>query len=198
MVVAEAIQQVEQTEQFISAEAFYELANSPEYADKMVELIEGVIVEMSQPGGKHGHVTMKFSLRIGNFVEVNDLGWVTAAETGFITGKKPNGRDTVRGLDIAFIAKNRAPHGLPEGNIPFAPDLAVEVVSPHNSASDIHNKVQELLRIGTRLVWVVYYDSHTVVVHTPNGAKTLTVDDTLDGGEVLPGFTLNIQEIFGS
>lgn len=183
---------------FISAEEFYEIANSPEYADVQIELVEGEIVEMSKAGWKHGQVTFELSYKLGGFVKTHDLGMITAAETGFILGRKPDGRDTVRGLDIAFIRKERMSDEILEGNVPFAPDLAVEVVSPGNTALDIHNKVLELLRAGTMLIWVVYYDSETVVVHTPSGAKTLTVDDTLDGGEVLPGFTLVVREIFRS
>lgn len=183
-------------EKYVSAEEFFEIANSPENADKLLELVEGVIVEMSKPRGKRGQVTFKFGLRIGNFVEQHDLGWMTAAETGFILVKNPQGRDTVRGIDIAFVRKDRAPKGLPERNVPFAPDLAVEVVSPNNTALEIHNKVLELLRAGTTLIWVAYYDSQTVVVHTPDGAKTLTAQDTLDGSNILPGFKIKVSEIF--
>lgn len=181
----------------ISADEFFEIAHSPEYEDVDVELVNGEIVIMGKAGGLHGVVTFEFGLFIGNFVKANKLGWVTAAETGYIVGRKEDGRDTVRGYDVAFVALARAPQGLPVGNIPFAPDLAVEVISPNNRTGDTHKKVLELLRAGTRLVWVAYPDTQTVVVHTPNGSRTLEADEVLEGGEVLPGFMLRVGEIFG-
>lgn len=180
----------------ISAEEFLLMTQLPENAEKSLELVEGVVVEMVKPGGKHGGVTMKLGRRIGNWVEERDLGYVTAAETGFILAKKPNGKDTVRGLDIAYIAKQRLPDGLPDGHIPFAPDLAVEVISPGNDAADIQLKIRELLRAGCRLIWIVYPITETVEVITGAGSHTLEIDAALDGGDVLPGFALPVRDVF--
>jgi Uma2 family endonuclease len=183
-------------ERYITAEEFELLARSPEYAEKRIELVEGIVVEISKAGGEHGVFTGNLFGHIWAFNRLPKLGWVTAAETGFVIAKRPDGRDSVRGLDIAFVRMERAPQGLPKGNVPFAPDLAVEVISPHNEAEDIHNKVLQLLRAGTEIIWIVYPESRTVVVHTKDGAKTLTEEDTLDGGAVLPGFTLPVKAIF--
>lgn len=188
----------EPQQKYISAEEYIILAQSAEYADKTIELVEGVIVEMSKPGGKHGVITMRFGGRILYFVEDHKLGWVTAAETGYILERNPGGKDTVRGLDIAFVALHRAPDGLPEGAVPFAPDLAVEVISPGNSASEINRKIRELLKAGTRLIWIVHPDTQTIDVHTTSGAHTLEIGDTLDGGDVLAGFTMAVGEVFGA
>ncbi len=182
---------------FYSAEEFAELAQSPEYADKLIELVNGEIVEMTKPGGKHGIRAMTLGAHLHQFVKAHNLGWVTAAETGYILGRSPSGRDTVRGLDVAFVARARVPEGLPDGPVPFAPDFAAEIISPRNSAADIHAKVRELLRAGTRLIWIFYPDTETVVVHTPpSGAQTFERDAVLDGGDVLPGFTLSVKDIF--
>jgi Uma2 family endonuclease len=186
----------EPIERLISAEEFILIAQLPENADKSLELIEGVVVEMVKPGGKHGGVTMKLGRKIGNWVEERDLGYVTAAETGFILGQKASGKVSVRGLDIAFIAKDRLPNGLPEGHIRIAPDLAVEVISPGNDAGDIQRKVRELLHAGCRLIWVVYPATQTIEVITSAGSHTLEAADTLAGGEVLPGFTLTVRDVF--
>jgi Uma2 family endonuclease len=78
----------------------------------------------------------------------------------------------------------------------FAPDLAVEVVSPNDSDKDIARKVREYLQYGTRMVVVVYPDSRKVAVHSPTGRQTLTEDGTLDGGDVLPGLKLAVRDIF--
>ncbi|GAB4521216.1 MAG: Uma2 family endonuclease [Anaerolineae bacterium] len=183
-------------EQFITVEAFWELLNAPEYTDKRLELVYGEVIEMSKPGGKHGVITGNLFGHIWTLVRQQRLGYVTAAETGYILERRSDGRDLVRGLDIGFVRLERAPDGLPDGFVPFAPDLAVEVISSGNSASDIHNKVLELLRAGTALIWIVYPDSHTVTVYTAHGARILTIEDTLDGSDVLPGFTLPLRTLF--
>lgn len=185
-------------QQYISAEAFWEIIQRPEYADKRVELIEGVIVETTPPPPrwKHGVIVGVIFGFIWNFVRTHRLGLVTGAETGYVLYRDEEGKDVVRGLDVGFVAAARVPEILPQGHVPFAPDLAVEVVSPGNSASEMHAKVRQLLRGGTRLIWVAYPDTQTVVVHTSLGAQTLELDDILDGLDVLPGFKLPIRDIF--
>ena len=182
--------------QYISVEEFLELAQRPEYQDRRLELVEGEIIEMSKPTIRHGVITMRLSVKIANYVDENDLGWVTAAETGFILARNPAGRGTVRGLDIAFISKAKAPNPLPFKLFELAPDLAVEVISPGNTADDIHDKVRELLKMGTPLIWLVHSRTRTVVVHTSAGAVTYEESDTLSGGDVLPGFEVRVGDIF--
>ena len=183
-------------EQYINAETFLELAQLPQYADRSLELVEGEIVDMSKPTGEHGEITMWLSVKIANHVFENELGRVTAADTGFILEHNPDGRDTVRGLDIAFISKTKAPKPLPRKLVDLAPDLAVEVISPGNRASDIHRKIRQLLKAGTALIWIVYAETRTVVVHTPAGAITREESDILSGGDVLPGFEVSVGDIF--
>ncbi len=182
--------------QYISASDFLEIVENPEYDDRIVELVEGEIVEMSKPTGLHGQITLLFSLKIGNYVLSNGLGVVTAADTGFIVERNPDGRDTVRGLDIAFISSTRVPDVLPDQLVDVVPDLAVEVISPSNEAADIHRKIRQLLAAGTTLVWIVYPTTRTVEVHMRSGATTLEEDDVLSGGDVLPGFEVPVREIF--
>lgn len=181
---------------FISAEGFFELVGRPEYEDRSVELVEGEIVEMSKPGGLHGQITMILSLKIANHVMDNGLGIVTAAETGFILERNPDGRDTVRALDIAFLSRARVPGVLPDNLVEVAPDLAVEVISPSNKTADTHRKIRQLLAAGTALVWIVHPETGTVEIHTDSGATTLEGGDTLSGGDVLPGFEIPVREIF--
>ena len=182
--------------QYISVEEFLELVDQPQYQDRRLELVEGEIVEMSLPGGEHGEITGWLYMKIASYVYANDLGRVTVADTGFILKRNPAGRDTVRGLDIAFISKAKAPNPLPRGWIEFAPDLAVEVISPGNSADDIHRKVRELLKAGTPLIWLVYAETRTVVAHTSASAVTYEESDTLTGGDALPGFEVRVGDIF--
>ena len=181
---------------YISAERFFELAGNPEYDDRSIELVEGEIIEMSKAGGLHGQITMLLSLKIANYVVDRKLGIVTSAETGFILERNPDGRDTVRALDIAFLSIARVPAVLPDHLVDVAPDLAVEVISPSNKATDMHRKIRQLLAAGTSLVWIVHPETRTVEVHTRSGASTLEEGDKLSGGDVLPGFELPVREIF--
>ena len=185
-------------EQFITAESFLALVEQPQYQDRVLELVEGAIIEMSKPTLKHGIITMRLAVLIANHVDAKDLGVVTAAETGFVLERNPHGRDTVRGLDIAFVSKSRVPESLEYTWYETGPDLAVEVISPNNRAGDIHLKVMQLLNAGTRLIWLIYPESRTIVTHTATGANTLYESDTLSGGDVLPGFEIRVGDIFPS
>jgi Uma2 family endonuclease len=186
-------------QKLLNADEFWELLKQPENADKRWELYEGVIHEMAGgTGGEHGEITHQTARLIGNFVADHKLGRMTAAETCYVLYKNPTGKDTVHCPDVGFVTIDRAPKPLTAGYVPFAPDFAVEVMSPGNDAIVMHNKVLNYLRYGTRLVWIIYPDSQTIVVHTKAGAKTYTVDDTLDGADVLHGFTLSVKDIFPS
>ncbi len=183
-------------ERSYTAEAFWEIYGGK----KFVELVNGEPRETMPAGGEHGGITNQLGRHIGSFVEEHNLGYVTAAETGYILYKDPTpqGKDTVRGPDVGFITLHRLPEGLPEKYIPFGPDLAVEVISPGNSADDIQEKIDDyfLPDTGTRLVWVVYPRSKTVNIHTREGSKRVGIDGILDGGDVLPGFRLEVARVF--
>jgi Uma2 family endonuclease len=184
-------------EKFYTAEEFWEFSHRPENANKRLALVEGEIREMTPAGGEHGEITFDFGLVIGNFVKARNLGRVTAAETGYILDADPiTGKDTVRGPDIGFVSIERAPQPFRGKFIPMPPDLAIEVVSPDDRADEIEAKVQLYLRYGVRMVVVVYPSSKSVVVHRSDRMYRLTSEDTLDFGDVLPGFTLKVSEIF--
>ena len=185
-------------ERYISAEAFWEIAHLPENADKHLELIEGVIYEMPPAGLEHGTDAGNFFGFIWTYVRQHDLGLVTAAETGYIVHTDANGKNTILAPDVGFIAKARMTAEPSKKYAPLAPDLAVEMVSPNDTAAEIHAKVNQYLQYGTRAVWVAYPQTRTVVVHTRAGAQTLSEADTLDGGDILPGFALAVREIFSA
>ncbi len=166
---------------------------SHEADGKRYELDEGELIEMAPTGDIHGIVALWIGYLLVSYVKAHDLGKVTAAETGFILAKNP---EVTRAPDVAFIAKARLVP-LTGGYFPLAPDLAVEVVSPSEGAAYLRRKADQYLQAGTRLVWVVYPETRLVDVYRPNQPTlTFKIDDTLDGGDVLPGFTLPVRSLF--
>ena len=86
--------------------------------------------------------------------------------------------------------------GRPPGYWPEAPDLAIEVISPTDRYTEVNEKVADYLAAGTRMVVVVNPRNRTVNVHTPGNTLTLTISDTLDGGDVVPGWQMPVADIF--
>ena len=159
------------------------------------ELVKGELFEMPPAGGRHGSVAMRIGIVLGSYVRENELGEVFAAETGFILGRDP---DTVRAPDAAFVSKEKLPAGeFPSGYLEMAPDLAVEVVSPGDSAREVREKVADWMRAGVRLLWAIDPATRSVTVYrSPDDFDLLSEDATLDGGRVIPGFSANINDLF--
>ncbi len=185
-------------EKLYTAEDLWELSHRPDNEGKRFELSEGVLIEMAPAGLKHSGFALQLGRLIGDFVDEHQLGLVTAAETGFILFTDERGKDTVRAPDVGFISAARLPKELPDGYAPFAPDLAVEVVSPGDSADEIEKKVNEYLKYGTQMVWVFYPKTRSVLAQTPNSIQRLDINGTLDGGDVLPGFRLAVRAVFST
>lgn len=185
-------------EHFYTAEDLLRLAQSPAYAGKRLELSEGRLIVMSPAGWKHGSLGSLLDRLIGNFVDEHDLGITTAAETGYILRQAASAdeRDIVRAPDVGFIAKARIPADLPDGFVPFAPDLAVEVISPSDDIEEVHRKVAEYLRYGTRMVWLIYPRTESAAIYTPTTFEAIESAGALDGGAVLPGFRLPLRQLF--
>jgi Uma2 family endonuclease len=162
---------------------------------KRRELIAGELREMAPSGHEHGRVTMRFSGPLSVFVDDNGLGAVYAAETGFLLAQDP---DTVRAPDIAFVRQERLSNAMRgRGYYPGAPDLAVEVISPGDTYSEVEAKVEEWLKAGCRMVVVANPRNQTLKVYrSVTDVLVLTLVDTFDGAEVVPGFTLTVRRIF--
>ncbi len=180
----------------VTADNFLEVANMPEYDDCAIELVEGEIVTMPLPNNQHAETLGELYYLISAFVRQNNLGRTLVGDTGFVLERNPYGRDTVRGVDIAFISKERAPEPLPPNFMEGAPDLAVEIMSPSNTMADIRRKINQLLQAGCRQVWIVHPDLREVDVHTSDGAKVYREGDKLTAGDILPGFEIHVADIF--
>ncbi|MBX2998377.1 MAG: Uma2 family endonuclease [Caldilineaceae bacterium] len=163
--------------------------------DNRYELIHGRLKIMPPAGAEHGDFAMSIGGWMRVYADQNDLGKVFAAETGFVLETNP---DLVRAPDTGFVDKTRLAKGLTSKYFPGAPDLAVEVVSPNDTLSEVQDKIQDWLNHGTRLVWVVDPKTRTVTVYRPDGtANVLKAKDTLDGEDVLPGFAFPLVKLFG-
>ena len=163
--------------------------------ERRLELVKGELFEMPPAGGRHGSVAMSVGALLHAHVRANQLGEVFAAETGFILRRDP---DTVRAPDASFVAKDRLPAGdLPIGYLDLAPDLAVEVVSPGDTNREVEEKVLDWLRSGVNLVWVIYPANRSATVYrSMDDVQELSEDDSLDGEQVVPGFTCSVGDLF--
>ncbi len=179
------------TETYLTAE---DLFNLP--ADNMRhELVKGELITMPPSSGEHGLRTFNIAALLGPFIKRNNLGVGLGAETGFLITRNP---DTVRAPDCAFVRTERMPaENMRKKFWPLAPDLAVEVLSPSESASEVLEKIDEWLAAGTRLVWVVDPEKKNVRVYAPNRQpQVLHLKDRLSGEDVLPGLSVDVAEIF--
>ncbi len=160
---------------------------------RLYELVDGVLVEKTT-GLRESCLAYFLGMMLKMFVLQHKLGTVSG-EAGLMR-LAPG---MVRIPDIAFISWDRFPgRQLPRTPIPdLAPDLAVEVLSQSNTVAEMERKTREYFGAGCRLVWIVDPDARTVTVYTaPDQATELGEDQTLDGGDVLPGFTLPLRDLF--
>lgn len=159
------------------------------------ELVKGELKKMSPAGSEHGAIIVKITIRLGHYVESNNLGVCFGAETGFKISTDP---DTVRAPDVAFISRERIPEGgIPKKFWPGAPDLAVEVLSPGDSLEEVEEKVEDWLTAGTRAVWIVSPKRRSVTIYrSMTDVTRLSENDELEGESVVPGFRCKVSEIF--
>ena len=174
------------------------------FAGKRYEYVDGRAVpmgpEISLPNGEvvvtpetagHGLLVSEIGAAVGEFVCEHKLGQVFAAGTGFWI------KLNIRAADVAFITAERM-KAVKRGEwLPFPPDLAVEVISQYDKAQEIRDKAEEYMENGTRLLWIVYPERRIIDVHR-SGQPIVkhAAGDRLDGGDVLPGFSIPVEELF--
>lgn len=176
-------------EQLYTVEAFEELADAPENVERLLELVNGEIIE-KMPTEDHGVITLNISTPLVNFAHPRKLGRV-AVEVRY---RKPGDDYNARIPDVSFSSAKRPI--VKEGSVPELPDLAVEVQSPKQSLKALREKARYFVSNGTKLFLLVIPSKQLVEVYTPDSEEMLTIDDTLSGGDVLPGFTLAVRDIF--
>lgn len=161
-----------------------------------LELVRGEIAAMPPAFRDHGNIASKIHIAVGHYIVAHKLGETYTAETGFLLARNP---DTIRAPDFAFIAASRAPDATtPDGWVDVIPDLIIEVVSSGDRMTEVRDKIQMWLEAGVRRVWVVYPALRVVEVWRPGQAeRALRAEDTLDGEDVVPGFSIPVKDLLG-
>ena len=159
------------------------------------ELVNGELTDLTPPPEfTHGETQLNAGAILRQFVRPRGLGRVTT-DAGYRISADP---DTVRSPDAAFVSARRLRGvGRPRGYLPFAPDIAVEVVSPSATRSETHERALMWLDAGSDLAWTLFPESRSATVYRPNGDITaLGEDEILDAAPVLDGFSVRVSEFF--
>ena len=158
------------------------------------ELVRGKLIMIGPGKGRHGAVCAQITKALANYIDANDLGIVLNSSAGYVIARDP---DTVREPDISFLCKARVGDQDFDAFLEGAPDLAVEVFSPSNTIAEMREKIDDYIGAGCRVVWVVDPLRRSVVVYRREADPTiLSEQDTLTAEEVLPGFSLQVREMF--
>lgn len=180
----EAVRTLEEYEAFIAL---------PENADRRFEFIDGKVVE-KMPTQLHGWIVAILIQALMNYLDQHPSGWVFSEARHGI----PHDDENDRVPDLSFVREELGPI-IEKGAAPYMPDLAVEVQSPDDSPKEMRDKAQYYLANGSRMVWLIFTDKRNRRVEVfVLGQPTQTVgfDEILDGGDVLPEFTLAVKALF--
>jgi Uma2 family endonuclease len=163
------------------------------------ELVNGNLVKRHM-GTESSAIAMKIAFLVGLYLREHPIGITLGADTGYQCF--PEAPDKVRRADFGFVRFDRLPNGRPyKGFCRVTPDLAAEVISPHDTVDELDEKIAEYLRAGFPLIWVVSPPTRSVKIHRPRTAaigpiSILGENDTITGEDVLPGFTCAVKEFF--
>ena len=169
---------------------------------KGMEIVDGVWTPKHEEDSVsigHGQFGGHIFGYLWNFVRENPVGVVYMSETIFVLNVDEDGIRTMRKPDAAFVSAARVKP--PEDGYYFqAPDIAIEVISPSDLRPGVlHSKLTDYFTYGTQQTWLIYHVEKRIVVQNADGtAATYKVGDTLSGGDLLPGFTLEVAKVFES
>lgn len=178
-------------ERLITAEEFLCMEEN-----KGAELVDGRIEE-KQMGAESALIGNDLLFEMKLVANRDKLGTVGGMEFGIQCW--PDHPNRVRKPDVLFIRRERLPGRPPRGWLTIAPDLVAEVVSPNDTVEKLERKLREYKEAGIPLIWVIYPDAGTADVLGANLPRTqLGRDGVLDGGDILPGFTLKLADLFAA
>lgn len=177
-----------------TVQEFERILAKPESQDRLLELINGEIVEKI-PTQEHSEVAGNIYAALRNYVKPKKIGRV-----GFeVRHRVPGDQYNDRLPDVSYTAGYEPV--VKKGSVPQMPDLAVEVKSPDDKLPKMQAKAEYYLKNGCKIVWLVFPDTQEVTVLTSDAegkvqSQTLTLEDTLQTGDVLAGFTLPLKDVF--
>jgi Uma2 family endonuclease len=180
---------VQQTEPMITGE---ELAAWSDLGP--CELVAGSIAPVTPTSDEHGGYEANIVNILLSFVRTHGLGKVRSGEVGVYTRRNP---DTIRAVDVLFISNERYDRKGATAFLEIPPDLIVEILSPGNTWAETIQKLREFFAIGVRLVWLVDPSSQSVFAYRSlTDVREFPIDDHLPGDDALPGFSIEVREIF--
>ena len=163
--------------------------------DMLYEVVDGQVVEKTMGAFETGIASLLAEI-LGTFARANRLGRFFNE----MLFRIDIGQDLQRRPDVAFVSHARWPYNRRVPDVPvwdMVPDLAIEVISPSNSASAVHRKIHDYFKAGVTRVWVVYPEQAEVYIYsTPQQIQVVGVGQELDGGDLLPGFRLPVAVLF--
>jgi Uma2 family endonuclease len=160
---------------------------------RFYELVDGRMIEVTPVDPGHSFISARIARLLDSFVDDSGSGRVSVEQAGYVLSTDP---PVVRAPDVAFIRSDRLDRRV-GAFIEGAPDLVVEVMSPSDSAVELSEKIDAYFAAGARLLWVVYPRQRRIAVYSsPLRSQIVTEADTLDGGDVLPGFRIPVRKIF--
>jgi Uma2 family endonuclease len=176
----------------VTVEELWQMRDEP----YRLALIDGELHRMPGAGGTHGKLLLFVGMHLGPFVLSRGLGQLYG-DTGF---KLFPDRETTLFPDVAYVRADRVPPSNQEEKfLNLVPDLAIEIDSPTDYPKLRDDKLAAYLAAGTTCFWRLYPRSRTVEVFRPGRAVvSLGPDDTLDGGDVLPGFAIRVADLFAA
>jgi len=174
-----------------------ELLTMPDEA--AYELVDGNLVERHM-GTESSEIALKIAFLLQIFLQTRPLGRLFGSDAGYKCF--PDDPKKIRRADVGFVRFERLPSGrAPKGYCTVAPDLAIEVISPNDTAEEVDEKINEYLLAGVRLIWIVSPSTRTVRIHRPRTAENgpisiLSAEESISGEDVLPGFACPISKFF--
>jgi Uma2 family endonuclease len=182
--------EVSTAQNLITVDQFEQMLALPENRDRLLELINGEIVE-KMPTEEHGLLSGNIVTGLNNFVKPQRLGRVGTE----VRHRRADDALNTRLPDISFTSTKRPL--VTRGSVPHFPDLAVEIKSPDDSVRQLREKAEFYLANGVAVVWLVYPEQRMVEIYSLDGdVEILLEGDIVTGGEVLPGFSMPVTDIF--
>ena len=163
--------------------------------DERVELVLGEVRVTPIAAGAHTRIVRNVFVALYAHVTARDLGEVYGEGAGYVLAPLPH---TLRGPDLSFVRPGRLPALVPQrGAFRVTPDLAVEVLSPHDTYVEVDERREQMFETGAQCWWLVDPRRWRVGVHVPGGPRrVLREGEVLDGAPVLPDFAMPVAAVF--